>query len=228
MPGNLHRGHRLRVKAKFADFGLDSFSEHEILELLLFYSIPQGDTNETAHRLINRFGSLAEVLDAPLNALTAVKGIGINSAALIKLVPSIARRYSIEKTSRIEEDRVISPDDAGRYILPYFASAATEETCLLLLTAVGNIISCRKIFDGSINATEVSRYKIVRAAIEANAAGVVLAHNHPSGIAIPGKQDIAATTGINAALKLVGIKLVDHIIVAGNDWVSMRQSRMMD
>jgi DNA repair protein RadC len=228
MPSDLHRGHRVRIKEKFAEFGLDCFSEHEILELLLFYSIPQGDTNETAHRLINRFGSLAKVLDAPINSLTAVKGVGINTAVLIKLMPSLARRYRIEKTNLIEDDRIVNSDDAGRYILPYFAAASAEETYLLLLTAIGNVISCRKIFEGSINATEVSRYKIVRAAMEGNAAGVVLAHNHPSGIAIPGKQDIAATSGINEALKSVGIKLIDHIIVAGDDWVSMRQSHMID
>ncbi|MDR0858391.1 MAG: hypothetical protein LBN97_05135 [Oscillospiraceae bacterium] len=228
MAGKLHSGHRSRVKQKFIEYGLDNFSEHEVLELLLFFTIPQGDTNEIAHRLINHFGSLTSVFEASANALTTVKGVGNSSALLLKLTLAVAGRYEIEKTNMAVKSRILSSDEAGRFLLPYFVTAAKEETYLLLLTAVGKVISCRKIFEGNPAATDLNTYNILHRAIEGNAVGVVLAHNHPSGVAIPGKQDIAATAMVNTALKIVGIKLIDHIIIAGTDWVSMRESHMLD
>ena len=215
----VHDGHRRRLKKRFSEHGMDNFADHEALELLLFYAIPQGDLNPLAHTLIQRLGSLAAVFDASAGELKKIPGVGENTATLIKLIPQIARRYMISKSGF---DNILnSTKRAGEYLIPRFFSERDEVVYMISLDAKCKVLNCQLMFRGSVNSTGVNVRKIVEAALLYNATGVIIAHNHTSGIALPSNEDTMTTRRIEAALMGVGIALQDHIIVADNDFVSM-------
>ena len=215
---SLHEGHRARLKARFREHGMDNFDDHNVLELLLFYSKPRGDTNPTAHELLNRFGSLSEVFDAPFEELEKTLGVGETSALLIKLIPQIARRYML---SRTVPDKVLdSSKRAGEYLMPYFFGERDECVYLVCLDAKCKVLATRLILRGSVNSAAINVRKIVEVALSFNSTSVVLAHNHTSGIAIPSVEDKATTTRLYDALAAVDINLADHIVVADDDFVS--------
>lgn len=220
-----NEGHRQRLRDKFTNNGLDSFHDHEILELLLFYAIPRRNTNGIAHELIKTFGSLSDVLDAPVEKLKAVDGIGDNAATLLKLMPQIARRYSMSKGSF---DNILDTTQrSGDYILPFFLSQRDEVVLLVCLDSKNKVLNAQIIHRGSVNSTDISLRKILETAFTYNATKVILAHNHPSGIALPSTEDINTTKYIRDALKILSIKLVDHIIVADGDYVSMADTNLI-
>ena len=219
---SVHKGHRERLKARFLETGLDSFTDVQALELLLFYAIPQKDTNPIAHALLDRFGSLSQVLDAPLEALKKVPGISDHSASLLRLVTELARIYQVDSAQRTEV--LTSLDACGRYLVPRFFGRKVETVFLLCLDAKCKVLCCREIGEGSVNAASISVRKVVEAALSANATTVVLAHNHPSGVALPSADDVQTTRRIAAALSAVEVKLIDHIVVAEGDFISMVQS----
>ena len=218
----LHTGHRARLKAQFLQAGLDAFTDIQVLELLLFYANPRQDTNPIAHRLLNQFGTLSAVLDAPVELLESVKGVGENAAQMLHLIQCVCRRYLIDRASY--EQILDSTEKAGAFLVPYFFGARDEMVYLLCLDAKCKVLDCRMLSVGGVNTAAVSVRKIVEAALACNATSVVLAHNHTSGIALPSKEDEATTRQIRTALDAVGILLVDHIIVADDDFVSMADS----
>ena len=221
---NLHEGHRKRLKQRFINDGLSTFEDHNVLELLLFYSIPRSDTNEIGHKLLKTFGSLSNVFDAPIEELCKVEGIGEHSAVLIKLIPEICNIYSTDKTENIKV--INSTNLAGRYFVPRFLGKTSEEVHVMLLDDKKKFIKSEMISKGTVNASAVSVRKIVSSALNSNATGVILAHNHPGGVALPSSSDILTTSRIYKALKLMDIQLCDHIVVADNDYVSMLDSGM--
>lgn len=207
------------MKARFLENGLDTFDDHQVLELLLYYSIPQRDTNGLAHMLIDTFGTLSSVFDAPLSELRSVKGVDEHTALLIKFLPQLSRRYLISRSS---SDRVInSSGKAGSFLIPYFYSEWDEVVYLVCLDAKGKVVNCQQVAKGSVNSAQINIRRIVEIALVFKSTSVILAHNHTSGIAIPSKEDEATTRTIYAALDAVGIKLSDHIVVADDDFVSM-------
>ena len=217
----LHDGHRQRLIQRFLEEDLDNFESHNVLELLLFYAIPRKDTNELAHVLIDTFGSLKGVFDAPYEELIKVTGIGPNTAALLKLVPSLTRTYYSSDARSIILD---TSEKSGEYFLPYYIGQTEEVVRLACLDAGGKVISNQILHRGSANAAEVNIRKIVNIALRNNAMGVILAHNHPGGLPLPSEEDVATTKSIREALMPMGILLMDHIIVAGQDYVSMARS----
>ena len=220
---DLHGGHRQRLRQRFVQEGLDNFTEVQLLELLLFYSIPRIDTNEIAHRLLTRFGSLSQVLEAPVEELQKVEGIGENSAVLLHLIPEVTRYYQV---NRITNEKVLNTiEKCGQYLIPFFLGRRNETVYLLCLDAKCKLLCCREISEGSVNAASISVRKIVETALSANATSVIIAHNHPSGMAMPSGEDIETTHRIASALKAVDVILADHIVVCDDDFVSMRQSR---
>lgn len=220
-----HEGHRARLRAQLRSGGLDSFSDIQVLELLLTYAIPRQDTNPIAHRLLERFGTLAAVLDAPQEELARVDGIGERAALLLSLVPQLIRRYEL---SRGEKEQILdSTGRIGEYLAPYFIGAREEQVYLLCLNARCKVLCCRQIACGSINTVGVSVRKVVEEAIRAGATSVALAHNHVSGIALPSREDEHTTELIRSALAAVDIVLIDHIIVAEGDYVSMAESGLL-
>lgn len=215
----IHDGHRERLKKRFFEHGLESFEDHGVLELLLFYALPRADVNPIAHGLMGKFGSLAAVFDAPAEELVKVPGIGMSTAEYIKLIPQVSRRYLISRTSF--NDILDSTKKAGEYILPRFYAERDEIVYMICLDAKCKVLNCRLLFRGSVNSANVSIRKIVENALVFNSTSVIIAHNHTSGIAIPSEEDRLTTRRIEQALKAVDITLADHIIVADDDFVSM-------
>ena len=173
---SIHDGHRQRLKQRFLEEGLESFTDIQVLELLLFFSVPRQDTNPIAHALLDHFGSLYQVLEAP------------------------------------------------EYLVPFFFGRNVETVFLLCLDAKCKVLCCKEVGQGSVNSAGISVRKIVETALAANATTVVLAHNHPSGIAVPSSEDVQTTCRVAMALNAVEIQLADHIVVADGDYVSMVQS----
>ena len=212
--GNVHAGHRQRLKRQFLEAGLDSLSDVNCLELLLFYAIARRDTNPLAHALLEQFGSLSAVFNASPEQLQQVPGISEHAAVLLHAIPALGRRYFIDQTR--QEKILNSTERCGAYLIPYFFGAREEQVYLLSLDAKCKVLDCRMLSRGSVNAAEISVRRIVETALAVNATS--------SGIALPSREDEATTRRLETALDAVGIQLVDHIIVADNDFVSMADS----
>lgn len=218
----VHDGHRERVRRRFLENGLSGFADHEALELLLYYAIPQGNVNPLAHALMDRFGSLSAVLSAPVELLTEVKGVGERTAVLLRLTSQIARRARL---SDLERELVLnSREQVGAYLLELFSNEPNEAVYQLCLDGKGKLLPCKRLGEGSVSAVTVDIRKVVQNAIFHTASSVILAHNHPSGIALPSEDDHAVTARVRAALDAIGVRLEDHIIVADHDFVSFSES----
>ena len=226
MPDSIHSGHRERLRKRFFAEGLSGFAEHEVLELVLFFARPRGDMNPTAHRLIERFGSFSNVLDAPVEELMKVEGVGKTSATLIKMIPQLGGYYLDSRTQT--GDVLNTTERAGEYFIPKFLGKKSEEVYLAALDDRRKVLRCTRISKhGIVNAVHISIRKIVAEALAADAAGVLLAHNHPGGNALPSDSDKLVTFQAYKALKLVSVQLVDHIIVADDDFVSLADSGLL-
>ena len=219
---SIHDGHRQRLKNRFLRDGLDNFEELQVLELLLFYCIPRQDTNPIAHRLLDHFGSLTQVLEAPPEELKKVSGIGDNVATFLALITSVGRYYLVNRISSVKI--LQDPVSCGHYLLPRFFGRRNETVFLLCLDAKCKVLCCKEVGEGSVNSAAVPIRRIVEMALSANATSVVLAHNHPSGVAVPSGEDIQTTRRLALALSAVEITLADHIIVADDEFVSLQQS----
>ena len=223
---SIHKGHRERLKQRFLEQGLDQFTDVQVLELLLFYAIPQRDTNPIAHALLDHFGSLSQVLEASVEELKKVDGIKGNAATLLALVTQLCRYYQVDCAQRIEI--LDSLEACGNYLVPRFFGRVRETVFLLCLDAKCKVLCCKEVGEGSVNSANISIRKVVETALNANATSVVLAHNHPSGVAVPSEEDLLTTKRLYAALQAVEIVLADHIVVADGDYVSMAQTPRFD
>lgn len=221
---SIHDGHRQRLKDRFIEQGLDSFSQVQVLEMILFYCIPRQDTNELAHRLLEHFGSIYQVLDANIEELTSVKGIGNNTATLLKMFPAVARYYEVDK-ARFDGEPLLTTEACGKKLRPHFLGRCNEMVYLLGIDAKGKELCCRMIGEGGINSAGVPIRKVVEVALAVKATAVVLAHSHPSGIAVPSHEDLATTQRLAAALEAVDVVLADHLVFADGDYTSMLQSK---
>ncbi len=219
---SIHDGHRQRLKRRFLQEGLDSFEELQVLELLLFYCIPRQDTNPIAHALLDRFGSLAQVMEAPVSELQKVEGIGESAAVYLSIIHAFGRSYQVSKDAN---QTILSTIEAcGRHLLPYFQRRRNETVFLLCLDAKCKVLCCKEVGEGSVNSAAIPIRRIVEMALGANATSVILAHNHPSGLAIPSDEDRLTTLRVGRALDAVEIRLVDHLIIADDEFVSLAQS----
>jgi len=221
----MHEGHRQRLRKRYLNEGLDHFEPVNVLELLLTYAIPRKDTNVTAHLLLQRFGNFKNVLEAPFSELLKVDGISENAAVLIFMVKDLFRYYGTMKTKA--PPIVHSVEAAGELLLPKFIGLKDEVVYALFLDGKGALLSCKKLFEGSVSSAQVSIRKIVEDAIFQNASAVVLGHNHPGGMAIPSSDDILATREIKKALEMIDVRLVDHMVFADDDFVSLKDSGML-
>jgi len=220
---SIHSGHRERLRQRFRREGLDNFDELYVLELLLFYCIPQKDTNPLAHQLLDHFGSLTGVLDASPEELEKVDGVGPSVSTFLSLITQVGRYYQVKRS---EPGAILrSIEQCGNYLVPYFFGRDLETVFLLCMDAKCKVLCCKKVGEGSVNSANIPIRRIVEIALGANATSVVLAHNHPSGLAIPSADDVQTTHRIAAALESVEITLADHIVVSGDDFVSIVQSQ---
>ncbi len=207
---------------KFGRLGVDAFADHELLEVLLYYTIRQGDTNPIAHALMQHFGSLHAVFEATPDQLCEVEGIGPRTAEYLSLIGASIRRY---QTDLIEtKNNVVclnDPDKIGSFFVPRFAAVRSEALCVAYVDSACRLIRCDDQSRGSTSKVLLDPVAIPRSAVMCNAAGVVLAHNHPNGEARPSREDITATQMLAARLASLDIALVDHCIVAQDSYYSM-------
>ncbi len=210
------------MREKFLNDGnFDGFAPHNILEMMLFYSTPRADTNELAHELISKFGSLKGVFDAPYESLLTVDGVGQHTAVLIKLIQSLVKVCSAEDTANIKHAK--STEDAVKYLRPYFAAIKNESMQMLCLNNSGKIIKHSVISNGSIDSTQADLRKIMFEILSCHATKVIIAHNHPGGICAPSDSDIETTKTIAECFKNLKISLVDHIIITEDEYYSFAE-----
>ena len=207
----LHDGHRQRAKDRYRQLGADALADHELLELALFYAIPRQDTNETAHRLLKRFRSLQGVLQATPEELEREEGVGRSAARITSLPEKILN----------------SPDRTGAYFMELLTGQKRELLYQVCLDGKGKLLTCRCIGKGTVSASPVHVRQVVENALYAGASTIILAHNHPSGVALPSQQDLLVTRQIQEALSPLNIRLADHVVVADSDYVSMAESGLL-
>jgi len=213
------------MRQRFLSAGLDAFADHEVLELLMYYVIQRGNTNPAAHALIERYGSLSAVLEAPMEDLTKVKGVGERTAVLLHLVSQVGRRARLADAWELA---VSSTGQVGNYLLELFAGLNRERLYQLCLDRKGKLLACKLLSEGSASSASLNIRLLVENAILTSASEVILAHNHPSGVALPSRDDFSTTEQARAALETVGVELRDHIIVADGDYVSMADSGFLE
>lgn len=218
----IHDGHREKMRQRYLKSGLESFADHEALELLLYYALPRKDTNPIAHALMERYGSLSAVLAAPVEDLKHVDGIGERAAILLKIAPQIAKKARIADAEK--EIILNTVSRVGNYLLERYEGEKHEVVYELCLDRKGRLLACKCLNEGGTSSAEMDIRRLMENAILTQASSVILAHNHPSGIALPSPEDIAATQRAKAALATIDVALIDHIIVADRDFVSLEQS----
>ena len=221
----IHDGHREKMRRRFRETGLQGFADHEALELLLYYAIPRRDTNPIAHALMDRYETLTAVLNAPVEDLQKVEGIGESAAILLNLTAELNRKARMSDAAR--ETPITSAEQAGAYLMERLAGESREAIYLLCLDRKGKLLSCKHLADGDVSSANLNIRRVVELALLTSASAVVLAHNHPSGVALPSEEDQIATQQVREALATIGVVMVDHIIVADNDFVSMADSGLL-
>ena len=225
MDKNPHKGHRQRVKNRVIKEGIDSFEDHQILELLLFYCVPMKDTNELAHQLISHYGSLSGVFDADPKDLCDKAGVTENIAILLSLIPALARRY---QQGKFKEKAVLnSTTKAGEYTMALFTGRLNEAFYVICLDSQNKVNQATLLHEGTINEAPVYPRLIVETALRHQAASIILAHNHPGGSQRPSQADLDVTRRIRQATEAIAIPVVDHIIVAGDGYYSFAENRVL-
>ena len=219
---NVHDGHRERMRDKFRKNGFNGMADHEILEMLLFYSVSRSNTNNIAHELINQFGSLSAVFEAPEEELMKIKGVGSNSAFLIKIILPLYREYKIDSG---KSKTLRTPEECGEYLANYFSSFINERVVVLCLDGNCRVLGIEEICEGDVSSVVVNMRKMISSIVKyPTTVAVVISHNHPGSLALPSRDDVKTTSDIKKTLDTLGITLVDHIIVADDEYVSMASS----
>ncbi len=216
----MHEGHRERLRQTYIENGIDGLHDHQVLELILTYALPRIDTNPIAHKLLQCYGSLRAVFEAPVEDLTKVKGIGTSAAVLLKLIGDTDRRMARREAEKV---KIKNSAEAMRFVMTLFEDKRYEAVYLLSLNKAREIVHADKISSGTVTQSAIYPRLIVEYAIRHGAHSAILAHNHPSGDLTPSKQDIDVTKEIISALALIDVKLDDHIIVSKTNAYSCLQ-----
>lgn len=214
------KGHRERLRQRLLKGGAEALADYEVLEYLLFAAIKQGDTKPIAKALIERFGSLAGVLNADTSALQRVKGVGETSAAALKIVAVAARRMARNEVS--EKPVLGSWQPLIDYLSIDMAHLTVERVRVLYLDTKNRLIDDHHAAEGSIDEAAIHPREVIRRAMDLGASALILVHNHPSGSPEPSRADIQITKRIAEAGRLLGVTLHDHVIVGREGHVSMR------
>lgn len=223
---SIHDGHRRGMKEQFLKQGLSGMPDHRILELLLFYAVPRRDVNPLAHRLVEHFGSLAGVFHATYDQLLEVDGIGPNIATLLLLVPAVSARYLEESAS--VDGQIMAAWQLRELLTPLFFGQRDEVAYLVCMDGKSKVLATRKLGQGVVDSVPIAARKVLEAALGCNASRVVLAHNHVSGVALWSQADLDTTLRLKRLLAEADIVLVDHVILAGGDMVSMAESGLLN
>jgi DNA repair protein RadC len=220
-----HLGHRKRLKERYEKAGMEGLQDYEILELLLFYAIPQGDVKARAKALLKRFGSLKGVLDADLKALREVAGIGDHSSLLFKFVRDVRTLY-LRQGAEVKE-QISSTKELIDYCLAFMGGLKDEHFAVIYLNARNRIIQVETIQEGIVNQAVVYPRKVLEKALKHKASAIILVHNHPSGHVRPSEADIRLTRVLQDAARVMDIVLHDHLIVGENRFFSFREEGIL-
>lgn len=219
---NIHDGHRDRMRERFSQTGFSGMQSHEMLEMLLYYSIPRKDTNPIAHALIDRFGSIAGVLEAGEDQLLMVDGITQNSVTLIKMLIPLFHEYRKQSS---EGKRLTTADETGRFLCNYYAGVMKERVTVICTDASCKVLAFETVCEGDSGNCLVNCRRLVEIVLKyPMTTAIIIAHNHPGGLALPSREDINSTNELVKTMRSMNISVVDHIIVAGDDYVSMASS----
>lgn len=223
---NIHEGHRVRMRERIEKSGLDSLQYHEILEYVLFPFVPMRDTNEIAHNLISRFGSFANVLNADYEELMSVCGVTKNAAVFLSSVPDLCRKYhaSFSETKVNLKGR----KEIREYLRSFFLCRPKEAVFVVALDVHNSLIGVFEIAEGWADSVNCAAREVVDVALRTNACSVVVAHNHPSGAAVPSQADYLLTNAIACALELIGINFFDHMIFAADEMFSFEANGLFE
>ena len=214
----MHENHRDRMRKRFLRDGLDHFEKHEVIEMLLFGLIPRRNTNDIAHRLIDRFGSIAGIIDAPYSEIIKVKGIGEKGAISLKFFSEFIRIYLLDQAD--PGDKILTREDIGKIFINKFFNMTDECLAVMLLDKYQKMKSCDIIRKGNFNSIDINAKEIFNYATKHNSNSVIIAHNHPGGLALPSANDIKSTFKLRQELRAMSIELVDHYVISSDDWVS--------
>ncbi len=217
---NLHEGHRARMRKRFRETGFDGFNEHEILEMILFYTCPRKDTNELAHILINKFGNFAGVIEAEYDDLLTVKNITENTATLFKMIPKFLPVYYNSRSENVTFDSI---DKIMQMFEAYFVGLTHEEFRIACFDNNLRMLSNILISTGTPTSSDVEMRTIVKEVLRTNAVSAVVCHNHPRCDTIASAEDREATKNISFVLRQLNVQLTDHIIVTEERTMSLRQ-----
>lgn len=215
---NPHKNHRERMKQKIIDNGPEQFNDHEILEIMLYYALPRIDTNEIAHGLLDRFGSLKKILQASEKELEQVDKIGRAAAIMIKVMGDIYRRADCEIDPRTEFTTL---DSIANHVLKLYKNQITEKLMLLLFDKKGRIERTLTVGEGNLDIL-IPNFRKLLSAIPDSAYTAVLAHNHPSGLLMPSYNDRKATVELELLLDAIGVRLIEHFIVSDGKYVGIK------
>lgn len=218
-----HSGHRKRMKKRYLEHGLETFENHEILELALYYAIPMKDTNPISHKLMDKFGSLSAVFDAPIDLLID-EGLTENAAVFLKLIPDLLSIYMDDKFNNT--DKIINSVNLPQKFINKFLGKNYEMVYLLLMDSKYKELYCGIVSKGSITNADVNIPRICELSLRYSARYAIIAHNHPSGICLPSNADLRVTTKLYQALSYINVELVDHYIVAEDDCISLSDSKV--
>ncbi|MCP5397599.1 MAG: DNA repair protein RadC [Sphingomonadaceae bacterium] len=213
-------GHRARLRDRLLHGGAEALADYEVLEYLLFAAIRQGDTKPIAKRLIDRFGSLAGVLNADPKALQEIKGMGETSAAALKSVALAARRMA---RNEVQQKPVLGSWQALLdYLTIDMAHLTVERVRVLYLDSRNRLIADHLAQEGTIDEAAIHPREVVKRALDIGATAMILVHNHPSGNPEPSRADIQITQRIAEAGRLLGIVVHDHVIIGREGHASLR------
>lgn len=222
MDGKLHEGHRQRLKEKYL-YDSDTLTDSEFLELLLFYAVPRKNTNEIAKRMINEFVTLADLCEADPKNISNACNVSEHIALLISLVSKVSKRTAVINKEKMSSSKINMPESAGKHAITLFTASCYEQFYLICLNSQKRIMNSALVQKGTINEVPVYTRQVVELALRHKAHSVILAHNHPGGSLTPSQEDINITRAIESALATISIAVNDHIIVAGDSFISLKE-----
>lgn len=208
-------GHRQRLRDKFLEHGISSFTDAEIIELLLTFGTPRSDCKEAARMALDELGSLPAVLDAPARRLAKIKGVGDKNVFALHFIQGVARRYLKQRLAG--KKYITSSADVADYLVHLLRSLKREAFVVVYLDASHGIIDTEVLSEGTVTVNTVYPREVVIAALKRNAAAIVIAHNHPSGSLKPSPQDHQLTRTLHIICSFMHIRLLDHLIIGDGE-----------
>lgn len=218
---DFYTGHRQRLRERFRNSGLSAFADHEIIEFLLTFAIPRRDVKNIAKLLLQRFGSIANVLDATPDELDSVDGVGENSIALIKLIRALNDKYM--ETPLVNNDVLRSHEQLMDFLRLKLGNRRKECFFVLFLDKQRRLLHTVNV-PGTVDRVAVFPNEIAVETLRCHASSVIVAHNHPGGNLMPSEADMKVTQAIQMALSCIGVPLLEHYLISGDKYIRLLEA----